>query len=336
MWVSMLCCQWLKWTELWEELNAWGAGAEAETTERRKENDKSLTSNPLTRHWTIPVWHREIERRKRELRNDPWCRVQHAWGRGTGVVVAMHPVPAVRLNLLQVSVHHNSYNAAPSTMLAQTHFSHYYESQQHWYMGLVLSHSLTPAHFSVWRHPTTGQAQWQKNPQKTAHVWLRTLRLTPRLEEVLGCGGEKDMTHCMDLHNIDKSHFCSPSKWTSTQSSHCLEEKKPFPCSQLAPPSPYQHHEQEYTPHLFSVTPSASYHSNPHSEVGHINGKQSMHSSNSLCFWQFPRHRTTAFPWSPCGGKAPSGDISSRTASLTPAGGMAHKWMEATSDHWCF
>lgn len=46
-------------------------------------------------------------------------------GGGTGVVVAMHPVPAVRLNLLRVSVHHNSYNAAPGTILAQTHFTDY-------------------------------------------------------------------------------------------------------------------------------------------------------------------------------------------------------------------
>lgn len=91
--------------------------------------------------------------------------------------------------------------------------------------------------------------------------------------------------HCMYLCNVQKMHyFCSSSEGTGTQSFHCLG-KPPFLCTQLAPPSPYQHHEQENTPHLFSVTPSASCHSNPHREVDHINGKQSLHSSNSLCVW---------------------------------------------------
>lgn len=35
-------------------------------------------------------------------------------------MVALHPVPAVRLNLLQGRVHHSSYNAVPGTILAHT------------------------------------------------------------------------------------------------------------------------------------------------------------------------------------------------------------------------
>lgn len=72
--------------------------------------------------------------------------------------------------------------------------------------------------------------------------------------------------------------------WQSAQSSHCLG-KSHFLCTQLAPCSPYQH--QENTPHLFSVTPSTSCHSNPRSEAGHINGKQS--PSDSLRLWSFPQ-----------------------------------------------
>lgn len=32
-------------------------------------------------------------------------------------MVALHPVPAVRLNLLQGRVHHSSYNSEPNTIL---------------------------------------------------------------------------------------------------------------------------------------------------------------------------------------------------------------------------
>lgn len=155
--------------------------------------------------------------------------------------------------------------------------------------GLVLSVSLTLAHFSLWRHPTASQAHWHK--KKPAHVWV--LRLTFRPEE--GCGNNGgDWCWRAVLYG---SVWCTQLLlflWGDRHTILPLFRKTPFPCTQLAPPSPYQHHEQENTPHLFSVTPSASYHSNPHSEVGHINGKQSLHSSNSLRFWWFPGDKTNS------------------------------------------
>ncbi len=65
-------------------------------------------------------------------------------GGGTGVVVALHPVPAVRLNLLQGRVRHNSYNAVPSTILAHTHIfliSVKAGSTDSWASPVCLTHS---------------------------------------------------------------------------------------------------------------------------------------------------------------------------------------------------
>lgn len=152
--------------------------------------------------------------------------------------------------------------------------------------GLVLSVSLTLAHFSLWRHPTASQAHWQK----TAHVWARKLRLTARPEEAFGCRRRRrGVGWCRKATLYGSVRYTQNSfllfLWGDKHTILPLFRKTPFLCTQLAPPSPYQHHELENTPHLFSVTPSASYHSNPHSEVGHINGKQPLHSSDSLCFW---------------------------------------------------
>ena len=141
--------------------------------------------------------------------------------------------------------------------------------------GLVLSVSLTLAHFSSVKASRCKPSPLVKKTKTNCPVFEgEKLRLTARVEGDL---------HCMRLCDVHKTrYFCSSAEGTGTQLSHCLG-KPPFLCTQLAPPSPYQHHEQENTPHLFSVTPSASCHSNPRREVDHINGKQSLHSSNSLC-----------------------------------------------------
>lgn len=116
--------------------------------DRKKEKRQKLNFRP--RHSTSH--NRSVSQRHgkewRQLYNDPWCRVQLVWGRGAGVVVALHPVPAVRLNLLQGRVHHSSYNAVPGTILAHKHAHTHTFSWLVWepaalIHGLVLSFSLT-------------------------------------------------------------------------------------------------------------------------------------------------------------------------------------------------
>lgn len=103
----------------------------------------------------------------------------------------------------------------------------------------------------------------------------------------------------------------------------------------------------ENTPRLFSVTLSASYHSNtppppppPCSEVGHITGKQPQHSCNSNALVSPNHHHLLTSPrnhqclptQSPAGGETrPSvlGSVCSCT-TLTPA------VTQETADSWCF
>lgn len=270
------------------EWGAVAAGGEAETLTGRKKKWKKrqkLNFQPPD----TPLNNGSVSQRRSGERGGSYIMTPDAGfsscgGGGSGVVVAVHPVPAVRLNLWQSRVHHNSYNAVPSTILAHTHthtlpFSWLVWEPAALIHGLVLSVSLTQANLSVCRHPAVSQAHWQKNCpylSERAEIDSETRGSVSAQE-----GGVAVQLHCKDLSDVHKTHFCSSSEGTGTQSSHCLG-KTPFWCSQLARPSPYQHYEQENTPHLFSVTPSTSYHSNPRSVVGHINGKQSLHSSNSL------------------------------------------------------
>lgn len=110
------------------------------------------------------------------------------------------------------------------------------------------------------------------------------LRLTATVEEVFGCGGGGGAWCTVRICAMYTELTSTPPLREQAHNRRIVLET-PFLCTQLAPPSPYQYHEQEYTPHLFSATPPASYHSNPRSEAAHINEKQSLHSLSSLCFW---------------------------------------------------
>lgn len=104
-------------------------------------------------------------------------------GEGAGVVVALHPVPAVRLNLLQGRVHHSSYNAVPGTILAHTH-THIFlisvraGSTDSWAGPVFLTRSGTFFSLKASRCKPSPLAK----KREAARVWVKKLRLTARLE----------------------------------------------------------------------------------------------------------------------------------------------------------
>ncbi|MEQ2256368.1 hypothetical protein ILYODFUR_023532 [Ilyodon furcidens] len=80
-------------------------------------------------------------------------RVLLAWGRGAGVAVTLHSLPAVSLNLLQGKVQQNSCNIAPEHALQiSEHSLHSFEG----YSCLDHTHKYCPAHFSC-RHHTANE-----------------------------------------------------------------------------------------------------------------------------------------------------------------------------------
>lgn len=192
-----------------ERLRCWQGG--------RK--DKKLNFRPPdTPPRVIPVCHEDLEKCW-QLYNDPWCRVQLVWGKGAGVVVAFSSSSCCQIEFVA--------RQGPPRQWSTKH-THTYTHTVFWLVwepaalihGLVLSFSVTQAHFSLWRHPAASQAHWQQQ-KKAAHGWVKRPRLTARLEGA-GRGWRRNAVLYGSVCGVPKNHVCPSCEGTSTQSSHCL------------------------------------------------------------------------------------------------------------------
>ena len=128
-------------------------------------------------------------------------------GRGTGVVVALHLAPAVRLNLLQGRVHHHSHNAAQSTISARTH-THPHTPTESILLIRVRVGSTDSCARPVCRTHSSTFFSVNAPHCKPSPLAKKTPTCPCWSEEAFGCrkqGSDAGKLYCMDLRDLHKT-----------------------------------------------------------------------------------------------------------------------------------